>query len=146
VDGPQHFSVNTPHTLLGSTRAKHSCLQHRGWVVLSIPFYDWNDITEQVRGSSSGSGSFVPDNRRQQQQGVSSTPSLAAIAAPPTAAAADAIAGQEQSAASDAAAAMAAAVGLSAQHAEQLAAARAAYLSAALDRAVATADMPRSLL
>lgn len=52
VDGPNHFTCNKPFSLLGSSLAKHTCLQARRWVVLSVPFYEWNAITAQVLGGS----------------------------------------------------------------------------------------------
>ncbi|KAF8069682.1 rgt-1 [Scenedesmus sp. PABB004] len=54
VDGPEHFTSNAPHALLGSSLAKQRCLQARGWVVLSVPFHEWNRLAGGGRAGSAG--------------------------------------------------------------------------------------------
>jgi hypothetical protein len=115
VDGPDHFTCNTPHTLLGSSTAKHQCLQARGWVVLAVPFHEWNAITAQFAAQRPGQQASAPQ---------------------PDAATADAKFMQ-------AAIAAARSVGVPAELAWQLAAARADYLRAALDIAVKCSHYPR---
>jgi hypothetical protein len=138
VDGPDHFTRNTPHQLLGSSTAKHRCLQARQWAVLSVPFHEWNAITAHftprvtaVQGGTS---------QQQQQQAMAVPVSTIASGVVPTAAAA---AVGDSGRVARVAAKAAEAVGVPAELALQLAAARAEYLSAALDRAVAAADYPR---
>lgn len=48
VDGPHHFTVNT-HDPLGETLARRKQLEARGWTVISIPFFDWNNKTRDSR-------------------------------------------------------------------------------------------------
>lgn len=120
MDGPDHFTRNTPHTLLGSSTAKHQCLQARGWVVLSVPFHEWNAITAQ----------FVAQHPQHQ----ASAPEQNAEAA---------VADQGGPKVIQAAIAAARSVGVPAEHALQLAAARADYLRAALDTAVKCSLYPR---
>ena len=163
VDGPDHFSRNAPHTLLGSTAAKHSCLQARGWAVLSIPFHEWNSITAALINNAaagsrdipqqqqqwSGQGSFGGDfegddydaDDQQQQQLVRRRQLRRPQQAPAAAAAAAGTPGV-----SPGMLLAAESVGVPADCAGELAAARADYLKSALDRAVQLAEVPRSIL
>jgi RAP domain len=43
VDGPSHFSVNS-HRPLGRTVARRCMLEGHGYIVRSIPFYEWNAL------------------------------------------------------------------------------------------------------
>jgi hypothetical protein len=47
VDGPAHYTNSLPRSLLGSTLAKQRCLQARGWAVLSVPYFTWADLAKQ---------------------------------------------------------------------------------------------------
>jgi hypothetical protein len=44
VDGPRHFTANTPHRALGRTLARLRCLELRGVRVVSIPFFEWSQL------------------------------------------------------------------------------------------------------
>ena len=120
MDGPDHFTRNTPHTLLGSSTAKHQCLQARGWVVLTVPFHEWNAITAQFEA------------QHPQQQASAPEPDAEAAGAD--------LCGPKFI---QAAIAAARSVGVPAERALQLAAARADYLRAALDTAVQRSHYPR---
>lgn len=41
VDGPYHFAANAPKHMLGSVNLRNSLLEHYGWRVVSVPFYEW---------------------------------------------------------------------------------------------------------
>ena len=44
ADGPSHFSHNKPHRVLGPTLARNRALQRRGWLVLSVPYFEWDPL------------------------------------------------------------------------------------------------------
>lgn len=44
ADGPTHFSMNKPYRLMGSTLLRNRALQRRGWRLLSVPFYEWDEL------------------------------------------------------------------------------------------------------
>jgi RAP domain len=44
VDGPTHFSMTPPYRMLGDTIARRRVLAALGWVVISVPFYDWYEL------------------------------------------------------------------------------------------------------
>ena len=44
VDGPSHFTINTRRRL-GATVNRDLLLQHRGWLVLSLPYFELNDAS-----------------------------------------------------------------------------------------------------
>ena len=48
VDGPHHFTVNTLQPL-GETQARRKLLLVRGWTVISIPFFNWSNQSEEYR-------------------------------------------------------------------------------------------------
>jgi hypothetical protein len=141
VDGPDHFTRNAPHQLLGSSTAKHRCLQSRQWAVLSVPFHEWNDITAQFTLAVTAVQGGTSQQQQQQQHVAMALPGSTSVSEAVPAAAA-AAAGDSRRVAR-AAVKAAEAVGVPADLALQLAAARAEYLRAALDRAVAAADYPR---
>jgi hypothetical protein len=130
VDGPQHFTRNQPYVLLGSSAAKQRCLQARGWAVVSVPFFHWQDITRRCHALSHAAAR----QQRQQQQQQHRRPSQAAARA---AARGDSSDGGRACDAPPLSAGAAAAA--------RLRDARAAYLTAALDAAVRAADLPLSI-
>ena len=44
VDGPSHFSANTPHFPTGHTLLRNRFLAHRGYLPLSIPLYEFSRV------------------------------------------------------------------------------------------------------
>ena len=44
ADGPTHFSSNSPAVVLGDTLARNRFLTHRGWRVLSVPWFEWRSL------------------------------------------------------------------------------------------------------
>ncbi len=46
VDDPSHFTVNTLEPL-GHTRLRDGLLSAMGWHVVSIPFFEWNELFKQ---------------------------------------------------------------------------------------------------
>ncbi|WIA37950.1 hypothetical protein OEZ86_001327 [Tetradesmus obliquus] len=134
VDGPAHFTNSVPRSLLGSSLAKQRCLQARGWAVLSVPYFTWADLAQQQKQQQ--------QQQQQQQQhnaaGVhvksrhTELPSNSNTRSSEQHAAAD----QQDAAADGADDAAAGSAAL---------AARAQWLAAALDEAVAMADVPKGM-
>lgn len=131
VDGPNHFTNSIPHQLLGNTVAKQRCLQARGWAVLSVPFYAWNDLTK-----STSQALRMHRQQPQQQQDEEYEPQQQRVACfdargcPP---------GDRNEI--DSSAGLIRAV----EPLDTLLEARAGFLAAELDRAVAVADLPVAL-
>jgi hypothetical protein len=50
VDGPHHFTANT-HAVLGEARARRKLLTHRGWAVISVPFFRWAGQEDAARAA-----------------------------------------------------------------------------------------------
>jgi len=48
VDGPSHFAGRDP---TGATRLKRRQLQHLGWRLVSVPYWDW-DAQEHANKST----------------------------------------------------------------------------------------------
>lgn len=44
VDGPYHFLASHPTRALGSARLRNSLLEHSGWKVVSIPWFEWSKL------------------------------------------------------------------------------------------------------
>lgn len=44
VDGAQHFSVMSPYLETGETQARNALLESRGYRVVSVPFYEWDEL------------------------------------------------------------------------------------------------------
>ena len=44
VDGKWHYSRSSPHTVLGRAIAKWRCLEMRGWKIVSVPWFEWNEL------------------------------------------------------------------------------------------------------
>lgn len=47
VDGPSHFTRNSPHRNLGHTEFRNRCLVNEGWVVVQVPGYEWVELDEE---------------------------------------------------------------------------------------------------
>lgn len=47
ADGPTHYALNTKRAL-GPTVLKHRVLEKLGWKVLPVPYFDWNDLTDEA--------------------------------------------------------------------------------------------------
>ncbi|GBF98076.1 hypothetical protein Rsub_10304 [Raphidocelis subcapitata] len=61
ADGPHHFTLSRPYRPLGRTVARWRCLQARGFLVLSVPFFEWRELArggggDAGRGASSNGG------------------------------------------------------------------------------------------
>ena len=50
VDGPHHFTANK-RTLGGGTAARHRLLNAAGWAVVSVPYFLWAALSDDVRGA-----------------------------------------------------------------------------------------------
>ena len=44
MDGPSHFTTNT-RCRLGATVSRDLLLKHRGWRVVSLPYFELDDAT-----------------------------------------------------------------------------------------------------
>ncbi|GIL62383.1 hypothetical protein Vafri_16604, partial [Volvox africanus] len=55
VDGPSHFTANTLQPL-SPTIYRRRCLENRGWVVVSVPYWLWNQCRTATGGGSTSSG------------------------------------------------------------------------------------------
>jgi hypothetical protein len=151
VDGPAHFTNSLPHSLLGSSLAKQRCLQARGWAVLSLPYYTWSELAQQQQQQQqvgvelqrappagppvlANTGKTLAAAAGNRNRSVQSRPVPSSSS---SSSSADSVAAEHPShaAGSDEAAAAAAAV-LQAQ---------AQWLAAALDEAVAMADVPKGM-
>jgi hypothetical protein len=149
VDGPAHFTNSLPHSLLGSSLAKQRCLQARGWAVLSVPYYTWSELAQQQQ------------QQQQQQQDevkLQRAPSVGSLMLSNTDKVMTAaegrrsrsVSGSSGSNSSSSDEAVAAAHSSHAAGSEDAAAAavlraRAQWLAAALDEAVALADVPKGM-
>lgn len=45
ADGPSHFTANT-HRPLGAFRYRQRCLEARGWLLVSVPHYEWYPLPQ----------------------------------------------------------------------------------------------------
>ena len=45
VDGPSHFCGRTP---TGATALKRRQLRSAGWVLLPVPYWEWNDLSSSL--------------------------------------------------------------------------------------------------
>ncbi|GIL80038.1 hypothetical protein Vretifemale_9216 [Volvox reticuliferus] len=54
VDGPSHFTANTRQPL-SPTIYRRRCLEDRGWVVVNVPYWRWNQCRTATGGGSSPS-------------------------------------------------------------------------------------------
>ena len=50
ADGPYHFAANTLAPG-GAMLARHRLLAARGWAVISVPSYVWNELADAARGA-----------------------------------------------------------------------------------------------
>ena len=50
ADGPSHFNANTLAPG-GPMLARHRLLAARGWAVISVPYYVWNELKDDGRGA-----------------------------------------------------------------------------------------------
>ena len=50
ADGPYHFAANTLAPG-GALLARHRLLAARGWAVISVPYYVWNELNDNGRGA-----------------------------------------------------------------------------------------------
>jgi hypothetical protein len=154
VDGPAHFTNSLPHSLLGSSLAKQRCLQARGWAVLSVPYYTWSSWAQQQQQQQQqfevgpqrapGAGSVVMPNTGKAMSAAASSRSRSVQSRPvPSSSSSssslsmgDAVTTEHlrHAAGSDEEGAGAAVLQ-----------ARAQWLAAALDEAVAMADVPKGM-
>lgn len=126
MDGPTHFTNSVPRSLLGSSLAKQRCLQARGWAVLSVPYFTWADLAQQQQQQQhNAAGVHVKSSHSELPSSSNTRSSEQHAAADQQDAAAD---GADDAAAGSAALA-----------------ARAQWLAAALDEAVAMADVPKGM-
>lgn len=44
VDGPFHYATNIPNRPMGALVLRNSLLEHSGWSVLSIPYWEWEQV------------------------------------------------------------------------------------------------------
>ena len=44
ADGPSHYTLSLPHWRLGSTTLRNRFLEHRGWRVLAVPFFEFSGL------------------------------------------------------------------------------------------------------
>lgn len=153
VDGPDHFTRSMPRRLLGSSLAKQRCLQARGWAVLSVPFYKWNDLATTplslLQRQRQHEGIGFP---QQQETALHSADAKAGVAASVGSSECGCTATmsgrRSRITASKDIPALSSAVGeggVAADVGPCLAAARAQYLATALDAAVSMADVPRGM-
>eukprot|EP01024_Parvocaulis_polyphysoides_P012785 TRINITY_DN14761_c0_g1_i1.p3 TRINITY_DN14761_c0_g1~~TRINITY_DN14761_c0_g1_i1.p3 ORF type:complete len:154 (-),score=26.19 TRINITY_DN14761_c0_g1_i1:148-588(-) len=49
VDGVHHFTRNSPRRALGDSVLRNRMLAQRGWNVVIVPFYLWNDFDRDQR-------------------------------------------------------------------------------------------------
>eukprot|EP01023_Acetabularia_acetabulum_P015021 TRINITY_DN17296_c0_g1_i3.p1 TRINITY_DN17296_c0_g1~~TRINITY_DN17296_c0_g1_i3.p1 ORF type:complete len:662 (-),score=78.84 TRINITY_DN17296_c0_g1_i3:690-2447(-) len=49
VDGPSHFTLSQPYLPMAKTVARNTLLEGLGWNVHSIPWYQWNQLTPDLR-------------------------------------------------------------------------------------------------
>lgn len=73
ADGPHHFTLSRPHRPLGRAVARRRCLQARGWAVVSVPFYEWRDVTRRSGGgtSSAAAGGGGGGSEDEEEEGCS---------------------------------------------------------------------------
>jgi hypothetical protein len=154
VDGPAHFTNSLPHSLLGSSLAKQRCLQARGWAVLSVPYYTWSSWAQQQQ------------QQQQQQQfevGPQRAPGAGSVVMPNTGKAMSAAASsrsrsvQSRPVPSSSSSSLSMGDAVTTEHLRHAAGsdeegagaavlqARAQWLAAALDEAVAMADVPKGM-
>ncbi|GLI71256.1 hypothetical protein VaNZ11_016362, partial [Volvox africanus] len=55
VDGPRHFTANTRQPL-SPTLYRRRCLEDRGWVVVSVPYWRWNQCRTATSDGATSSG------------------------------------------------------------------------------------------
>ncbi|GLI71259.1 hypothetical protein VaNZ11_016365 [Volvox africanus] len=55
VDGPSHFTANTRQPL-SPTLYRRRCLEDRGWVVVSVPYWRWNQCRTATSDGATSSG------------------------------------------------------------------------------------------
>jgi hypothetical protein len=138
VDGPAHFTNSLPHSLLGSSLAKQRCLQARGWAVLSVPYFTWEGLAKQQQQQQNAAGvSLKPSrstlaSRSNKSSSMEPTPTVK----PAGVCAADSNGGGGGGDAT---------VYGTHDAGSAVLAARARWLAAALDEAVALADVPKGM-
>jgi hypothetical protein len=62
VDGPSHFVKRKP---TGATMIKHRQLRHLGWRLVSIPYWEWNELAEALVTPGQGLGAAKALRERQ---------------------------------------------------------------------------------
>ena len=50
VDGPFHFATNAPTRPMGALRMRDALLEHSGWPVVNIPYWEWNNAGKTEEG------------------------------------------------------------------------------------------------
>ncbi|GIL54543.1 hypothetical protein Vafri_10111, partial [Volvox africanus] len=84
VDGPSHFTANTLQPL-SPTIYRRRCLENRGWVVVSVPYWLWNQCRTVTGGGATSSGMAEQEEalllRLMREEGLGEV--IEAVTAPP---------------------------------------------------------------